>query len=96
VKGEVDVYTAPRLREEILNQVDKGNYRIIVDLDEVDFMDSTGLAVLVGGLKRIKEHEGAMMLTRPKDSIVRILSLTGLNKVFPVFESVDEAISAEK
>jgi anti-sigma B factor antagonist len=68
----------------------------VVNLEGVDFMDSTGLAVLVGGLKRIKEHNGTMMLTSTKDPILRILSLTGLNKVFPVYESVDAALSAEE
>jgi anti-sigma B factor antagonist len=79
-----------------LSQVDKGNYRIIVNLEGVDFMDSTGLAVLVGGLKRIKEHKGSMMLSTTKDAILRILSLTGLNKVFPVHESVEAALAAEE
>jgi anti-sigma B factor antagonist len=59
-------------------------------------MDSTGLAVLVGGLKRIKEHDGSMMLSTTKDAILRILSLTGLNKVFPVYDSVDAALSADQ
>lgn len=95
VKGEVDVYTAPKLREEIVTHVEKGNYRLIIDLDGVDFMDSTGLAVLVGGLKRVKEHEGALLLSCTNDSILRVLSLTGLNKVFPVHESVEAAVSAE-
>ena len=58
-------------------------------------MDSTGLAVLVGGLKRIKEHQGSMMLACTKDPILRILSLTGLNKVFPVHDSVGAALSNE-
>lgn len=79
-----------------MNQVDKGNHRLVIDLDGVDFMDSTGLAVLVGGLKRIKEHEGVLRLSCTNDSILRVLSLTGLNKVFGVHESVEAAVSAEE
>lgn len=78
-----------------MSQVDKGNYQLVVDLDGVDFMDSTGLAVLVGGLKRVKEHKGSLALSCTNDSILRVLSLTGLNKVFPVHESVEAAVSAE-
>lgn len=83
------MYTAPRLREEIIDQVTKGRYNLIVDLEGVEFMDSTGLAVLVGGLKRVKEHEGALELICTSDQILRVLSLTGLNKVFPIHSSVD-------
>jgi anti-sigma B factor antagonist len=91
VKGEVDVYTAPKLREEIGSQVKGGNYRIVVDLSHVDFMDSTGLAVLISGLKRVKDHDGALALVTTKDPVLRVLSLTGLDKLFSVYATVEEA-----
>src|SRR5205823_2432821 len=57
VKGEVDVYTAPRLREKLVELVSQGKYKIVVNLEGVDFLDSTGLGVLVGGLKRLRSHD---------------------------------------
>ena len=58
LSGEVDVYSAPKLRETIKDLVDEGKYNIVVDLERVAFLDSTGLGVLVGGLKRVKHHSG--------------------------------------
>lgn len=60
----------------------------------MEFMDSTGLAVLVGGLKRVKENEGALILCGARDPIMRVLSLTGLNKVFPIHPTIEEAIAS--
>ena len=56
VEGEIDIHTAPRLRELLIELADQGNYRIIVNLDRVGFLDSTGLGVLAGALKRVRPH----------------------------------------
>jgi anti-sigma B factor antagonist len=94
VDGEVDVFTAPRLRERIIELVDKGQYRIIVNLEAVSFMDSTGLGVLVGGLKRVREHDGVLALVCTRRPVLRVLALTGLNRVFPLYETVASATAA--
>ena len=57
VGGEIDIYTAPRLRELLIDLASKNNYQLIVNMDKVGFLDSTGLGVLVGGLKRVRAHE---------------------------------------
>lgn len=90
LSGEVDVYTAPQLREQIISQVDKGEYDIVVDLEMVDFLDSTGLGVLVGGLKRVKPHNGSLSLICNQEKILRIFRITGLTKVFPIFSSKED------
>lgn len=91
LSGEVDVYTAPVLKEKLIEQIESGCVNILVDLDSVGFIDSSGLGVLVGGLRRAKERSGAIRLVCTRDSILKIFRITGLDKVFPVFESVDEA-----
>lgn len=93
VKGEVDVYTAPRLRERLVELVGEGNYKIVVDLGEVEFLDSTGLGVLVGGLKRLRSHDGDLTLVCTQHRILKVFEITGLTKVFSIFESVDAATS---
>src|ERR1044072_6578519 len=62
VEGEIDVYTAPRLRELLIDLVNKGNFHLLVNMEKVDFLDSTGLGVLVGGLKRVRAHDGSLGL----------------------------------
>jgi anti-sigma B factor antagonist len=93
VKGEVDVCTAPRLREKLVELASTGHQRVVVDLDGVDFLDSTGLGVLVGGLKRLRSHGGELALVCTHGSILKVFEITGLTKVFSIFGSVDQAVA---
>jgi anti-sigma B factor antagonist len=94
VAGEIDVYTAPKLREQLAELVDSGRHDIVVDMQGVEFLDSTGLGVLVGGLKRVKQHEGSMNLVCTQERILKIFRITGLTKVFPIHDSVAAAVAA--
>ena len=94
VGGEIDVYTAPKLREQLIELVSDGCYHIVVDLEKVDFLDSTGLGVLVGGLKRVRNHDGSLQLVCTQEKILKIFRITGLTKVFPIHSSVADAIAA--
>lgn len=93
VKGEVDVYTAPRLREKLVELVSQGKLKVIVDLEGVDFLDSTGLGVLVGGLKRLRSHDGDLELVCTQQRILKVFEITGLTKVFAIHDSVDAAVA---
>jgi anti-sigma B factor antagonist len=93
VAGEIDVYTAPKLREQIVALVDEGRYDLIIDMSAVDFLDSTGLGVLVGGLKRVRAHDGSLALVCAEERILKIFRITGLTKVFPIHATVDEAVA---
>lgn len=92
VRGEVDVYTAPRLREKLVELVSQGHHQVVVDLESVDFLDSTGLGVLVGGLKRLRSHEGDLTLVCTQHRILKVFEITGLTKVFSIHDSVDAAV----
>ena len=94
LRGEIDVYTAPRLRQTLIDLVEGGATSIVVDMEKVDFLDSTGLGVLVGGLKRVKDKEGTMKLVATQDRILKIFDITGLSKVFPIFGSLDQALGS--
>jgi anti-sigma B factor antagonist len=96
VGGEIDVYTAPRLREQLVDLVADGKYHLIVDMEKVDFLDSTGLGVLVGGLKRVRAHDGSLRLVCTQERILKIFRITGLTKVFPIHASVEEAVNASE
>ncbi len=93
VKGEVDVYTAPRLREKLVELVTQGKHRIVVDLEGVEFLDSTGLGVLVGGLKRVRSHDGDLALVCTQRRILKVLEITGLTQVFAVFDTLEDAVA---
>jgi anti-sigma B factor antagonist len=94
VGGEIDVYTAPKLRDRLVELINAGHYHLIINLEGVDFLDSTGLGVLVGALKRVRSHEGTLRLVCTQERLLKIFRITGLAKVFPIFESVDEAKEA--
>src|SRR5215469_10436018 len=94
VGGEIDVYTAPKLRERLVSLVESGRYELIVDMEGVEFLDSTGLGVLVGGLKRVRAHEGWIDLVCTQSRILRIFRITGLSKVFNIFDTVEEAVAS--
>ena len=93
VNGEVDVFTAPKLREQLIELVEQGERNLIVGLEGVDFLDSTGLGVLVAGLKRVKTHDGTLSIVCTKDRILKIFRITGLTKVFPIHESAEAAMA---
>lgn len=89
--GEVDVYTAPQLKERLVDSIEGGCVNIIVDMSGVGFIDSSGLGVLVGGLRRAKEGSGAIRLVCGRENILKIFRITGLDKVFAIFDSLEHA-----
>jgi anti-sigma B factor antagonist len=91
VSGEVDVATVPRLREQLHGLVASGTPRIVVNLDAVDFLDSTGLGVLVGALKRVRNNGGELALVCTSPRIRKVFEVTGLTKVFSLYDTVDSA-----
>ncbi len=96
VEGEIDIYTAPRLRELLIDLAGKGSYQLVVNLEKVGFLDSTGLGVLAGGLKRVRPHDGSLDLVCTQERILKIFKITGLTKVFGIYQTVDQAIAARK
>ena len=94
VGGEIDVYTAPKLRDKITELVAAGVYDLVVDMGEVEFLDSTGLGVLVGGLKKVRAHDGSLQLVCSQDRLLKIFRITGLAKVFVIHDSADAALAA--
>lgn len=93
VAGEVDVYTAPTLRDRITDLLDAGQRRLVVNLATVEFIDSTGLGVLVGALNRAKDLGGRLDLVCPQERVLKLLRITGLDEVFSVYRAVDDAIA---
>ena len=93
VGGEIDVYTAPKLRDKITELVAAGTYHLIIDMEAVEFLDSTGLGVLVGGLKKVRANDGSLHLICNQDRLLKIFRITGLAKVFVIHESTEAALA---
>lgn len=91
LEGEVDVYTAPQLKQQIINILESGAKELVVDLTKVDYLDSTALGVLIGGLKRMREVDGNMVLICPSPRIRRVFEITGLDKIFDIYNTEDDA-----
>jgi anti-sigma B factor antagonist len=94
VAGEIDVYTAPQLRERLIEMVEGGARHVIVDLERVEFLDSTGLGVLVGALKRLRGVSGELALVCAQERLLKIFRITGLDRVFTLYQSVDTAVAS--
>ena len=92
--GEVDLYTAPELKQQLLEVIGQGASHVIVDFTNTTFIDSTTLGVLVGGVKRLRTNEGELALVCSDRNIAKIFEITGLDRVFAIYETREEAVAA--
>jgi len=95
VSGEVDLATCPQLRDVLAGLVEQGVYHLIVDLEQVSFLDSSGIGVLISVRRRIREHGGSLRLTAPSPHVRRVLELTGITTLLPTYATLDEATPVE-
>ena len=91
LSGEVDLYTAPEFKQKLLDVIAQGARSVVVDFTDTTFIDSTTLGVLVSGVKRLRENDGQLSLVCSDRNITKIFEITGLDKVFPIYESREEA-----
>ena len=82
--GELDMSTAPRLRDELVRLASDGAGVVTVDLSDLAFIDSTGLSVLITGLKHLRQHGGDLALRSPTPGTRKVLEITGLTEVFSI------------
>jgi anti-sigma B factor antagonist len=90
--GEVDLYTAPDLKQELVRVIEEGADSVVVDMTDTTFIDSTTLGVLVSGLKRLRPTGGQLALVVTDRNIRKVFDITGLDRVFPIHESRDDAV----
>ena len=83
-RGDIDIYSAPEFKKELIELIDIGNKDVVIDGTNLEYIDSTGLGVLISGLKKIREHENIIMIENIKPNINKLFDITGLNKVFVI------------
>ena len=93
LSGEVDLYTAPEFKETLLDVIGQGATHVVVDLTDTTFIDSTTLGVLVGGVKRLRSNDGQLSLVCSDRNITKIFEITGLDRVFTIYPSREEAVA---
>jgi anti-sigma B factor antagonist len=91
--GEVDLYTAPEFKQELLKTIAAGAKQVVVDFTDTTFIDSTTLGVLVGGVKRLRPAGGQLSLVCSDRNITKIFEITGLDRVFTIYPTRDDALS---
>ncbi len=91
LRGSLDLATAPTVRAALTDATDKGGHHIVVDLTQLEFLDSTGLGVLIGAHRRAAERGGSLRLIVHDGPISRLLNITGLIGVFAVYHSLEDA-----
>jgi anti-sigma B factor antagonist len=91
--GEVDLYTAPEFKQQLLDVIGQGAKDVVVDFSDTTFIDSTTLGVLVGGVKRLRTNDGQLSLVCSDRNITKIFEITGLDRVFTIYDSRNAAVA---
>ena len=94
VSGEIDLFTAPELKSALSEAIESGHTRIVVDLTDTTFLDSTALGVLIGAVKRLRSRDGRLTIVNVDDNIAKTFEITGLDQIFPISSTRDEAVKA--
>jgi anti-sigma B factor antagonist len=94
VRGEIDLFTAPELKATLTDAIEDGRSRIVVDLSDTTFLDSTALGVLIGAVKRLRSRDGRMTIVNTDQNIAKTFEITGLDQIFTIRGTRDEAVAA--
>ncbi|MCE5199181.1 MAG: STAS domain-containing protein [Armatimonadota bacterium] len=91
--GEVDAYTSARFREVMLELIEEGGQNLVINMSKVEYIDSSGLGALVGGLKRVSERKGRIVIVCDQPQVSKVFEITGLEKVFPIYGNEADALN---
>ena len=94
VRGEIDLFTAPELKQKLTDAIEGGKSRIVVDLTDTSFLDSTALGVLIGAVKRLRSRDGVLTIVNTDANIAKTFEITGLDQIFTILGTRDEAVAA--
>jgi anti-sigma B factor antagonist len=94
VAGEIDLFTAPELKQRLSSLIDSGRRLLVIDLSETTFLDSTALGALIGAVKRLRAHDGELVIVNRDETIAKTFEITGLDQIFTIRPTRAEALEA--
>ena len=95
VAGEIDLFTAPEFKQRMGKPIEGGVAKLVVDLTATTFIDSSSLGVLIGAHRRLKQRNGSLVVVCDNDTIVKTFKITGLDGVFTLVRSLDDALDGD-
>ncbi|HBE04018.1 MAG: anti-anti-sigma factor [Spirochaetes bacterium GWF1_41_5] len=93
ITGEIDLYNAPEIKDSIKKQIDQGHKKIIINLENVSYIDSSGIGALISSLSNLKKIGGGLKIINVYDSVKKVFELTKLTSFFQIFNNEDEAVA---
>jgi anti-sigma B factor antagonist len=94
VAGEIDLFTAPELKNAITDGIDAGSEKVVIDLSKTTFLDSTALGVLLGAVKRLRANDGSLAIVNSDENIAKTFEITGLDQILSIYATRAEAVKA--
>ena len=94
VRGQINLFTAPELKQKLGEAIEAGRRQIVVDLTQTSFLDSTALGVLIGAVKRLRSDSGRLVLVNVDTNIAKTFEITGLDQIFTILPSREAAVDA--
>ena len=93
VRGEIHVSTAPEFAQHLSDVVESGKTAIVLDMSDVEFIDSTGLSVLLNGLRLVGQRQGRLALVCTNPTVLRLFQITNLDSTFDIFDDRQKAVA---
>ncbi len=94
IDGEIDLYNAPTLKDIIKKNIETQNYNIIINLDKVSYIDSSGIGALISSLSNLKKYQGGLKIINVTGSVKKVFELTKLTSFFEIYENEEDAIKS--
>ena len=94
IAGEIDLYNAPEIKDVINKLIEEKRYNVIINLEKVSYIDSSGIGALISSLSNLKKYQGGLKIINVFASVRKVFELTKLTSFFEIYDSEDNAVKA--
>jgi len=96
IAGEIDLYNAPEIKDIVNNLIDEKKYNVIINLEQVSYIDSSGIGALISSLSNLKKYQGGLKIINVFASVRKVFELTKLTSFFEIYDTEEEALNSFK